>query len=101
MITIIVEEPMTIFQETSILYINANSFLEASFHSLELVSMIHNASEPELAWPTTILMAAKEMLKFGYQSGQGLSAIRHGSIALIKLLNNKGGFGLRHEPSHE
>ena len=42
-----VEEPMTIFQETSIPYINANAFLEASFHSFELVSMIHNASEPE------------------------------------------------------
>ena len=36
------EEPMPIFQETSIPYINANAFLEASFHSFELVSMIHN-----------------------------------------------------------
>ena len=37
------EEPMPIFQETSIPYIDANAFPEASFHSFELVSMIHNA----------------------------------------------------------
>ena len=41
------EEPMTIFQETSIPYINANAFLEASFHSFKLVSMVHNALELE------------------------------------------------------
>ena len=47
LITIMVKEPMTIFQETSIPYIDASAFLKASFHSFELVSMIHNASEPE------------------------------------------------------
>ena len=36
---------MTIFQETSILYINDNAFLEMSFYSFELVSMIHNSLE--------------------------------------------------------
>ena len=41
------EEPTNIFQETSIPYIDANTFPEASFHSFELVSMIHNTSEPE------------------------------------------------------
>ena len=45
------KEPMTIFQETSIPYIDANVFLEASFHSFELVSMIYNASGLELGWP--------------------------------------------------
>ena len=40
-------ESMTIFQETSIPYINANAFPEVSFHSFEKVSMIHNASQPE------------------------------------------------------
>ena len=53
------EEPMTIFQETSIPYIDANVFLEASFHSFELVSMIHNASRLELGWPAVALMAAR------------------------------------------
>ena len=46
-------------------------------------------------------MAAKEMLKFGYQLGQGLGAIRHGNAALIELPNNKGGFGLGYNPSDE
>jgi len=38
---------MTIFQEASIPYIDANAFLKAYFHSFELVSMIYNALEPE------------------------------------------------------
>ena len=41
------KKPLTIFQETSIPYIDANAFPEVSFHSFKLVSMIHNASEPE------------------------------------------------------
>ena len=47
LITIMAEKPMIIFQETSITYIDANAFPEVSFHSFKLVSMIHNASEPE------------------------------------------------------
>ena len=65
LITIMAKEPMTVFQEISIPYINANAFPEVSFHSFELVSMIHNTSEPESGSPVTILMVAKEMLKFG------------------------------------
>ena len=53
------EESVTIFKETSIPYIEANAFPEASFHSFELVSMIHNASEPEFGWPKVVLMVAK------------------------------------------
>ena len=44
-------------------------------------------------------MAAKEMIKFGYQLGQGLSAIGHRKASLIELLNNKEGFGLGYDPS--
>jgi len=47
MITIMAEEPMTIFQKTSIPNIDANAFPEASSHSFELVSMIQNALKPE------------------------------------------------------
>ena len=60
------EEPMTISQETSIPNIDDNACPEASFHNFELVSMIHNASKLESAWPIVVLMAAKEMLKFSY-----------------------------------
>ena len=59
LITIMAKEPMTVFQEISIPYINVNAFPKVSFHSFELVSMIHNTSEPESGWPVTILMVAK------------------------------------------
>ena len=48
MITIMIEEPLTIFKETSIPYIGANAFSKATFHSFELVSMISRALELEL-----------------------------------------------------
>ena len=63
--------------------------------------MISRALELELAWPSATLMAAKEMLKFGYQLGQGLSAIGHRKAAMIELPDNKGGFGLRYNPFDE
>ena len=101
LITIMAEEPLTILKETSIPYIGANAFLEATFHSFKLVSMISRASKLELAQPSTTLMATKEMLKFGYQLGQGLGAVRHRKASLIELPNNKGGFGLGYNPSDE
>ena len=101
LITIMAKEPMTILQETSIPYIDANAFPKASFHSFKLVSQIHNASKPESGWLAAILMATKEMLKFGYQLGQGLCVIGRGSLALIEPTNNKGRFGLGYKPTHE
>ena len=92
---------MTIFQETSIPYIDANSFPEASFHSFVLVSMIHNALEPKSGWSIIVLMATKEMLKFGYKLCQGLRAVGRGSPSLIELSNNKRRFSLGYEPTHK
>ena len=92
---------MTIFQEMSIPYINGNAFLEVSFHSFKLVSMIHNALEPDSSWPTIVLVATKEMFKFGYKLGQGFGAVGHGSPTFIELSDNKGRFGLGYEPTHE
>ena len=69
MVTIMAEEPLTFFKETSVAYIDANAFSEETFHSFELVSMISQALELKSAWPSTTLMAVKEMLKFGYQLG--------------------------------
>ena len=48
--------------------------------------------------PSTTLMAAKEMLKFGYQLGQGLGAVGYGNASLIE---RKGGFDLGYNPSDE
>ena len=46
-------------------------------------------------------MATGEMLKFGYKLAQGLRAAGHGSPALVELSDNKRGFGIRYEPTHE
>ena len=85
LITITTEEPLTIFKDTSVPYIGANPFPEATFHSLELVSMISRTLELESAWLSATFMVAKEMLKFGYQLGQGLNAVGHGNASLIEL----------------
>ena len=85
MVTIMAEEPLAFFKETYVPYIGANAFLEATFHSFELVSMISKTSKHKLVWPSTTLMAAKEMLKFGYQLGQGLGAVGHGKASLEPL----------------
>ena len=100
-VTIMAEKPMTFFKETSVSYIGSNAFLEEIFHSFELVSMISRAPELELSWPSTTLMATKEMLKFSYQLGQGLGVVGHEKASLIELSNNKGGFGLGYDPSDE
>ena len=63
--------------------------------------MIHDALVPESSWPVVVLMATKEMLRFGYQLGQGLKAVGHGSIAFVKPLKNKGRFNLGYKPIHE
>ena len=101
LITSMAEEPLTIFKEIFVPYIGANAFPEATFHSFKLVFMISRASELESTWPSPTLMAAKEMLKFGYQLGQGLDAVGHGKASLIELPNNKGGFGLGYDPSNK
>ena len=76
-VAIMAEEPLIFFKETSIPYIGVNAFLEATFHYFKLVSMISRALKLELRWAPATLIAAKEMLKFGYQLGQGLGAVRH------------------------
>ena len=101
LITIMAEEPLTFFKETFVPYIGANAFSEATFHSFELVSMISRALELKSAWPSATLMVAKEMLKFGYQLGQGLGVVGYGKTSLIELLDNKGGFGLGYKPFDE
>ena len=65
-IAIMAKESLTFFKETFVPYIGANAFSEATFHSFELVSTVSRALELESAWPFATLMAAKEMLKFGY-----------------------------------
>ena len=101
MVTIMAEKPLTFFKETYVPYIGANAFPEAIFHSFKLVSMISKPFVLELAWAFATLMATKEILKFGYQLGQGLDVAGHRKASLIELPNNKGGFGLGYDRSNE
>ena len=89
MVTIMVEEPLTFLDETFVPYIGANTFPKTTFHIFELVSMISKALELELVCSSTTLMLAKEMLKVGYQFGQGLGPVGHGKASFIELPNNK------------
>ena len=41
------------------------------------------------------------MVKFGYELGQGLRVVGHGSLALIELSCNKGRCILGYEPTHK
>ena len=95
------EEPLNFFKEAFVPDIGTNAFPEATFHSFELVSMISKALELESIWPSTTLMVAKEMLKVGYQFGQGLGAVGHGKASFIELPNNKGGLSLGYDPFNE
>ena len=63
--------------------------------------MISRALELESTWPSATLMAAKEMLKFGYQLGQGIGAVGHRKASLVELPHDKGGFSLGYDPSDE
>ena len=101
MVTIMAEKPLNFFKETYVPFIGANAFPEATFHSFELVSMISKSFVLESAWAFATLMATKEMLKFGYQLGQGLHVAGHKKASLVELPNNKGGFGLGYDPFDE
>ena len=63
--------------------------------------MIQIALEPMSSWPAVVLMAAKEMLMFGYKLGQGLVAVGWESLDLIELSYNKGRFSLEYKPTDE
>ena len=86
------KEPKTISQELFIPYIDANAFLEASFHSFELVSMIHNTSKANPRWTTEVFMAAKEILKFVYKLRQGLGAYTQCKVYLLSIMRAKNDF---------
>ena len=75
-------------------FLKNHSKLRASFYDSRYF-------EPKSRWPTAVLMALKEMLKVGYKLGQGLRGTGHGSPSLINLSDNKGGFKLGYEPTHE
>lgn len=72
MVTILAEEPISIYNDSSIPYIDGNTTPEASFHSFEFVSVIHKVEVVKPKMSEAIVTMAKEFIKAGFQLGQGL-----------------------------
>ena len=96
------EEDLVVCGYTSTPYIEATEeALETSFQALEIVST--NYVEPFKVNPclsSASLMVAKTMMKEGYKYGSGLGKNNTGSVKPLKLVENKGRYGLGYKPTH-
>jgi len=75
--------------------------LETSFQALEIVSIAY--VEPFKVDPylsSASLMMARTMMKEGYKYGSGLGENNIGSVMPLKLVENKGRYGLGYKPTH-
>ena len=74
---------------------------ETSFQALEIVSTTY--VEPFKVNPylsSAFLMMARTMMKEGYKYGSGLAQNNRGSVMLLKLVENKGRYGLGYKPTY-
>jgi len=96
------EEDLVVCGSTSTPYIEATEeALETAFQALEIVSTTY--VEPFKVNPrlsNVSLMVAKTMLKEGYKYGSGLGKRNAGSVKPLKLVKNKGRYGLGYKPTH-
>uniref|UniRef100_A0A2N9GFF0 G-patch domain-containing protein n=1 Tax=Fagus sylvatica TaxID=28930 RepID=A0A2N9GFF0_FAGSY len=72
LVTILAEEPISIYNDGEIPYIDGCAPEEASFHSFEFVTVIHRVAAVEPRLSKAGIMVAKEFVKAGFQPGQGL-----------------------------
>jgi len=97
------EEDLLVSKPLSSPYIEvAEEALKTSFQALEIVGMMY--VEPPRVNPclsNASLMMAKFMLKEGYKYGQGLGKNGQGPVHPLKLIENKGRYGLRYKPTWE
>ncbi len=94
LVTILAEEPISIYNDRTIPYIDGYAPEEASFHSFEFVTLIHRVAAVELKLSKTGIMVAKEFIKAGFQPGQGLGCANQGRTAIVTLEGNKDRYGL-------
>jgi len=96
------EEDLVVCGSTSTPYIEAiEEALETSFQALEIVSTTY--VEPFKVNPclsSASLIVAKTMMKEGYKYGSGLGKNNTGSVRPLKLVENKGRYGLGYKPTH-
>uniref|UniRef100_A0A2N9EXH5 Uncharacterized protein n=1 Tax=Fagus sylvatica TaxID=28930 RepID=A0A2N9EXH5_FAGSY len=72
LVTILAEEPISIYNDGEIPYIDGCAPEEASFHSFEFVTVIHRVAAVEPRLSKAGIMVAKEFVKAGFQPGQGM-----------------------------
>uniref|UniRef100_A0A2N9GA71 Integrase catalytic domain-containing protein n=1 Tax=Fagus sylvatica TaxID=28930 RepID=A0A2N9GA71_FAGSY len=65
LVTILAEEPISIYNDGEIPYIDGCAFEEASFHSFEFVTVIHRVAAVEPRLSRAGIMVAKEFVKAG------------------------------------
>jgi len=96
------QEDLVVCGLTSTPYTKATEeALETSFQALEIV--ITTYVEPFKVNPcqsSASLMVAKTMMKEGYKYGSGLGKNNTESVKPLKLVENKGRYGLGYKPTH-
>jgi len=87
---------------TSTPYIEATEeALETSFQALEFVSTTYvEPFKVNQCLSSVSLMVAKTMMQEGYKYGSGLGKNNVGSVKPLKLVENKGRYGLGYKPTH-
>uniref|UniRef100_A0A2N9GDP3 G-patch domain-containing protein n=1 Tax=Fagus sylvatica TaxID=28930 RepID=A0A2N9GDP3_FAGSY len=99
LVTILAEEPISIYNDGEIPYIDGCAPEEASFHSFEFVTVIHRVAAVEPRLSKAGIMVAKEFVKAGFQPGQGLGYANQGRTTIVTLEGNKDRYGLGYTPT--
>uniref|UniRef100_A0A2N9FX50 G-patch domain-containing protein n=1 Tax=Fagus sylvatica TaxID=28930 RepID=A0A2N9FX50_FAGSY len=101
LVTILAEEPISIYNDGEIPYIDGCASEEASFHSFEFVTVIHRVAAVEPKLSRAGIMVAREFVKAGFQPGQGLGCANQGRTAIVTLEGNKDRYGLGYTPTRK
>uniref|UniRef100_A0A2N9F574 G-patch domain-containing protein n=1 Tax=Fagus sylvatica TaxID=28930 RepID=A0A2N9F574_FAGSY len=94
-------EPISIYNDGEIPYIDGCASEEASFHSFEFVTVIHRVAAVEPRLSRAGIMVAREFVKAGFQPGQGLGCANQGRTAIVTLEGNKDRYGLGYTPTRK
>jgi hypothetical protein len=101
LVTILAEEPISIYNDGEIPYIDGCASEEASFHSFEFVTVIHRVAAVEPRLSRAGIMVAREFVKAGFLPGQGLGCANQGRTAIVTLEGNKDRYGLGYTPTRK
>ena len=101
LVTILAKEPISIYNDGAVPYIDGCASEEASFHSFEFITVIHRVATLEPKLSKAGIMVAREFVKAGFQPGQGLGCANQGRTAIVTLEGNKDRYGLGYTPTRK